>query len=145
MGGEMNLTGTFDVTNLECWEVQDPGNEILSNIIDVGEDFYLKAYFEGSGDLWTNMTNARYEYVVRFYAEGMGFNVPNINLNETTGNLVPGQLVYEVDSPTDHIDDEGIYRCGVTVTFRTADGADWPGVLGFNEDCVIQVSPMEEP
>lgn len=142
MGGEMTPSGTFDVTKLECWEVE--ATDILSNIIDVGEDFYLKAYFEGSGTQWTNMETAEFEYVVRFYAEGMGPGVPDVDLDETTGNLVDGQTTYEINSPTTHIDDEGIYRCGVTVVFRTKDGVRWPGVLGFNEDCVIQVNPEEE-
>jgi hypothetical protein len=144
MGGEMTLGGTFDVTQLECWEVEDPGNEILSNIIDMGEDFFLKAYFEGSGTQWTNMVRSGFEYIVSFYAEGMGPGVPDVDLGEMTGNLVDGEAAYEVNSLPAHIDDEGIYRCGVTVTFRDPGGVRWPGVLGFNEDCVIQVDPEEE-
>jgi hypothetical protein len=138
MGGEMTLEGTFDVTRLECWEVEEPGNWLLSNIIDVGEDFFLRVYFEGSGSTWDNMKALALDFHVQFYADGMGPGIPDVDLGSTLGTLGADDE-YEIDSPMNQIDDAGLYRCGVTVTFP-----DWKGTLGFNEDCVIQVNPQEE-
>ena len=147
MGGEMTPSGTFDVTKLECWEGADPATAVLSSIIDVGEDFFLRAYFEGTGDGWHNMTEGGFHYVCKFYAEGMGFGIPNVDLGQMEGDMDPLDAPdYAIDMPVNHIDTEGIYRCGVTVTFQLPGGVGhWYGVLGYNEDCVIQVNPEEQP
>jgi hypothetical protein len=134
----------FDVTKLEAIEIDEPGVEFPSNIIDWGEDFYLKATFEGHGPLWDNMTQNGFQYIAQFYAEGMGPGVADQNFGSTQGNLVPGQPQYQVNSPVANIEAEGVWRCGVMVTFRTADAGRWYGVLGYNEDCVIQMSILEE-
>ena len=141
MGGEFTLGGAFDVYKLECWEVESPGNWIQNNIIDVGENFFLRVYFKGSGTTWDNVVEPMtLQYTVNFYAEGMGPGVPNVAIGPPiNGNLVVGQGDYQVNSTEIAIGNTGIYRCGVTVTF-----AAWKGLLGFNEDCVIQVNPMEE-
>ena len=134
--------GSFDVTNLRAIEIEElTGAPVVSNIIDAGENFHLQATFTGAGVLWQNLTGCR--YVARFYAEGMGVGVPNHDLGMTTGP-VTGAATYTVNSPNHSIANEGIYRCGVTVTFQQSTGVPFYGVLGFNEDCVIQVSPSEE-
>jgi hypothetical protein len=134
--------GSFDVTNLTAIEIEElTGAPVVSNIIDAGENFHLQATFTGAGVLWQNLTGCT--YVAQFYAKGMGFGVPDYNLGTTNGPVTGGGT-YTVDSPTYNITSEGVYRCGVTVTFRTSTGVPFYGVLGFNEDCVIQVSESEE-
>jgi hypothetical protein len=147
--GENKMPGEpewFDVYKLEAIEIETAtGEKKPSNIIDWGEDFFLKAYFKGSGPDWANLTRNGFGYVVKFYAEGMGPGVADLDLGIVTGNLVAGQTDYQVDSATTHINAEAIYRCGVMVTFRMPDGVGrWYGVLGHNEDCVIQISALEE-
>ncbi|MCK4471725.1 MAG: hypothetical protein KAW49_08050 [Anaerolineae bacterium] len=139
----------FDVAKLEAIEIETAtGDEIPSNIIDWGENFYLKATFEGKAAemQWHNMKTGKVEYIARFYGEGMGPGVPDKNFGTTKGNLKPGKDVYAVKSPTTSITGEGIWRCGVTVEFRWPNtGARWYGVLGHNEGCVIQIHISEEP
>jgi hypothetical protein len=136
----------FDVYKLEAIEIETAtGVQMPSNIIDWGENFFLRAHFNGSDPQWTNMTHNGFGYVVQFYAKGMVPGVGDLILGTVTGNLVNGQLDYQVDSATTHIAAEAIYRCGVMVTFRMPDGVGhWYGVLGHNEDCVIQISSEEE-
>jgi hypothetical protein len=143
MGGEVG-SGLFDVTKLEVIELETAGGaEVSSNIIDVGENFYLKATFEGSGAIWSNVLLGK--YVAQFYAHGMGYNVPNQDLGTTSGDVnALGGPPYTVKSPTKSITDEGLYRCGVTITFQTSTGVPFYGVLGYNEDCVMQVNELEE-
>lgn len=143
MPGEPNW---FDVTKLEAIEIEEPGNEFVSNIIDWGEDFYLKAYFEGASSEteWQNMTDGEFEYTAQFYAKAMSPGIDDLDLGTTQGNLSLNQYDYVVESPTTNVRDEGIWRCGVTVTFRLPNGRRYHGVLGYNDDCVIQVSISEE-
>jgi hypothetical protein len=138
--------GWFDVTKLEAIEIDEPGVEFPSNIIDWREDFYLKAYFEGppSETEWQNMTDGELPYTARFYAKAMSPGVDDLDLGSANGELDPGIYQYEVASPTTNVEAEGIWRCGVTVTFRLTNGRRYHGVLGFNEDCVIQISISEE-
>jgi hypothetical protein len=156
MPGEMTTGSWFDVTELKAIEIETAtGDEMESNIIDFGENFFLRATFRGGGPSWLNMTQNGFEYRARFWADGMG-PIPapdpitdpdwrDLDLGTVTGELVPGQIEYEIDSPTTTIDVmDVVYRCGVTVSFRTSDGGPWFGVLGYNEDCVIQISWMEE-
>jgi hypothetical protein len=136
----------FDVYRLEAIEIETAtGVQSPSNIIDWGENFFLRAHFNGSDHQWTNMTANGFEYRVQFYIKGMKPGVADpAALADVTGNLVAGQLDYQVDSATTSIAAENIYRCGVMVTFRTSGGGHWYGVLGHNEDCVIQISAEEE-
>lgn len=145
MPGEMTMNGEFNVTRLEAWEIETPGQPpIQSNIIDWTEPFFLRAYFEGSGPGWINMRQNGFEYRAQFYAEGMGPGVADQDFGTVTGNLVPGQDAYEVDSNEQTIGANAIFRCGVMVTFRPPGGGPWFGVLGYNEDCVIQIHTLEE-
>jgi hypothetical protein len=145
MPGEISMNGQFDVTKLEAWEIETATQEVFqSNIIDWGETFFLKVYFQGSGPAWTNMCQNQFQYKVKFYAEGMGPGVPDQNFGEVTGNLVPNQDAYVVDSGNQAVNANGVFRCGVMVTFSTQNGGGWWGVLGYNEDCVIQVHEREE-
>ena len=136
----------FDVNNLEAVEIETAtGEEFLSNIIDWGENFFLRVTFTGSGADWANLTHNGFGYVARFYAEGMGPGVDDLDLGTATGNLVNGQSEYTIDSPTTSVNTDAIYRCGVMVSFRMPNGVGrWYGVLGHNENCVIQISPVEE-
>jgi hypothetical protein len=142
MPGQIGGPSTFDVTKLECFEIDEPGVEIQNNIIDAGEQFYLKATFSGSGLEWENLISGGYECAAQFYAEGMGYGVANLNL----GPPEPGDLgTGYVKSKVYTFNTTGIYRCGVAVTIQGAGGgAPWKGALGFNEDCVIMINPKEE-
>ncbi len=142
VGGEF-AGGTFDVTKLEAIETEKLTNkDVVSNIIDAGEKFRLRATFVGSGVGWPNVVNGC-RFVAQFYAHGMGPGLPSLNLGAQTGNMAAtGPTV--VDSPMNVIAAEGLYRCGVTVTFQFKSGGPYYGVLGYNEDCVIQVSTHEE-
>lgn len=134
--------GQFDVTKLEAIEIETAtGVESPSNIIDYGENFYLQATFEGKGTAWPNLTGGT--YVAKFYAEGMGPSVPDQDFGTVKGPMT-GKSKYTVKSPVNNITTEGLYRCGVTVSFRKADGTPFYGVLGYNEDCVIQIGIAEE-
>ena len=146
MPGEMTTGSWFDVSELKAIEIEtETGAQIESNIIDHGEEFFLRATFKGGGPSWVNMTNNEFQYRARFYAEGMGPDIDDEPLGVTTGNLVAGKHEYDIDSPVNTIRrHDAVYRCGVTVSFRTKDGGRWYGVLGFNEDCVMQVSWAEE-
>jgi hypothetical protein len=145
MSGEMDTSGKFDVTKLESIEIETAtGQQMPSNIIDWNENFFLRAHFKGSGAQWVNMTQNGFQYTAKFYAEGMGPNVADVNLGQVTGNLAANKLEYQIDSPTNQIAAEAVYRCGVMVTFQAPNGGRWYGVLGFNENCVIQISAFEE-
>ena len=141
MPGEMTAQGWFDVTGLESIEIETAtGGEIQSAIIEWGTDFFLRATFSGGGPTWENMTRNGFGYIVSFYAEGIGPGVDEVNLGEVTGNLVSGHSDYRVDSPTIDSMAVGIWKCGAAVTFRMPDGVGpWYGVLGYNEDCLIQI------
>lgn len=135
--------GKFDVTSLFVQEPGDAADE-QQNVVDVGEPIQLRATFEGTGTDWGNMETMGLEYTVTFYAEGMGPGVPNINFGTVAGNLFAGGSPYDINHPVPAgIANEGIYRCGVTVTFNNG-GVPWLGWLGFNEDCVVQASTSEE-
>ncbi len=145
MAGEVNEPSHFDVTTLECFEIETAtGEQFQSNIIDWGEQFFLRATFTGDGAQWSNMVNNGFGFIVQFFAEGMGPGVADLALGTVNGNLVPGTNEYTVDSAIATVNAQGVYRCGVTVSFRVPNGNNWFGVLGFNEDCVILIHPSEE-
>jgi hypothetical protein len=147
MPGEVIAEGWFDISELEAVELEAAtGEEIVSPIIDWGTEFFLRATFGGGGCIWENMTRNGFGYVVTFHAEHMGPDVDDMNLGEVTGNLVNGQSDYQVDSPTNNMMADGIWKCGVAVTFRTPDGiGHWSGVFGYKEDCLIQITRFEMP
>jgi hypothetical protein len=142
MGGEF-AGGQFDVTKLEAIEIEKvAGVETPSNIIDAGETFYLKATFGGSGPGWANVVGK--EYVAKFYAEGMGWGISNQNLGTDTGTVTSATQQF-AQSPNKVINTDGLYRCGVTVSFRDpVTLVPFYGCLGYNEDCVIQIGGAEE-
>jgi hypothetical protein len=143
--------GEFEVTKLEAIETED-GTEKPSKIFDTGEDFNLEVSFEGSGANWNNMKALGplgMSYHVQFYAEGMGPTVWNRNFGTKSGQLNPAEDKYVIRSDACNVNKGGIYRCGVMVTFRFdppppgGPGQPWYGWLGFAEDCVIQIHPLE--
>lgn len=138
----------FDVKKLECMEIETTtGDAFPSNIIDWGEKFFLKATFEGPHAVseWHNMTDGELEYTAKFYGEGIGPGVTDKDFGTITGKLQTEKYTYEVESPTTSVTADGVWRCGVTVTFRQHNGRRYHGVLGFNVDCVVQISKFEEP
>jgi hypothetical protein len=140
--------GEFDVTKLEAIETETTGEEHPSFIFDKGESFTLKATFQGAGDTFRNLEFSReYEAFAQFFAEGMGPGVPNQNFGSKQMPLQwPSPPEYEIVSNPVSISSRGIYRCGVVVYLRDKDSPQrpWIGILGFNENCVIQVHPFEE-
>jgi hypothetical protein len=143
----------FKVTELTCIEVEKPGQEIESNIIDYNEEFYLQATFKGDHDEpeWYNMKVGDIWYKAMFYGKYMGPSIgpnapPDLDLGHVEGDLKHKDDTYVVKGPKKKFAHEGLWRCGVVVTFTHGkNGPGYVGVLGFNEDCVIQISMFEEP
>jgi hypothetical protein len=143
MGGQAGNPSaeSFDVSELEIVET---GTTTPNNIVDVDEDFQLRARIEGSGSTWNNLKATDHKVKAQFYAEGMGPGVPD----QTFGDPVFEDIAADdfwVESETVSVADEGIYRCGVVVTvYDDTEAIPWVGWLGYNEDCVLQVNPHEE-
>ena len=134
-------TGEFNVTKLE---VVETGTSNLNNIVDAGEMFRLKATFEGTGTNWDNMEKMPVTAEVYFYGEGMG-----LVASQAFGAIKSQVLAYktgkyEVFSDQVSVPIQGIFRCGCVVTFKNG-ATPWYGWLGYNEDCVLQVHPSEQP
>ena len=115
-------------------EVMEPaGATHPDNIIEQGRPFSLKVTFKGSGPGFIAYTNLKAPYRVRMSIEGMG-GAKEIDLPEISGNLVPGQVSYEVEVPvpssliTD-FDADSVYQVGCVVTFNPT----IPGMSGFIE------------
>lgn len=138
--------GTWDITQLEALEQDATGTWVPAQIVDRGENFRFRATFDGSGAVWNNLENQGHVAVAEFYAERMGAEpfwgtferdiaVVNVTLGAGGPYLaVTGDLTLNRD---------GIYRCGVTLTFEDANGVADLGILGFRDDCLIQVSQFE--
>lgn len=131
----------FDVSELE---IVEQGTTTPNNIIDVGEDFQLRARIEGSGSVWNNLKTTDHKVKAQFYAEGLGPGVPDQTFGAPVFVDIPGDDFW-VHSETVSVADEGLYRCGVIVTiWDDAEANPWIGWIGFNEDCPLLVNPHEE-
>jgi hypothetical protein len=136
----------FDVTGLQVVEIGPP--ELDQNILDTGERFWLRATVTVSGALWTVLQQIAGVVPINlranFYAEGMGPGVPNQAFG-VQSHPIGAASTYTIYRSVDAgIASGGIYRCGVAVTLHL-DGVGLNYILGFNEDCVIQVHPLEQP
>jgi hypothetical protein len=152
MPGQPNLPVflAFDVTELA---ITEPGPPFLDqNILDLGEPFALRVTFTMSGPFAFFIEGIPgIRAVMQFYAEGMGPGVPNVAFGTPTLGLTAGTGTYVYHHPVPGgVTAGGIYRCGVAVTFRVvapppgpAGDVPVPAILGFNEDCVIQVHHQE--
>jgi hypothetical protein len=131
----------FDISELEIVEL---GTTTPNNIVDVGEDFQLRARIEGDGAVWDNLKTTDHKVKVRFYAEGMGPAIPD----QTFGAPVFLDISADdfwVESEAVSVADEGVYRCHVIVEiWDDTETHPWKGWVGYNEDCVLQVNPHEE-
>jgi hypothetical protein len=137
----------FNVSSLEAFEIQTIGLvHHKSNIIDRGENFYLRATITGDPTIteWYNMKTGGVEYRVRFFAKLMSPGDNDIDWRYTAWTDL-SQDTFTVDSQTVNINLDGLYECGCWVEFRHANGVVYIGVLGYNKDCVIQVHRLEEP
>jgi hypothetical protein len=146
MAGEPR--GQFDVTKLEAIETDPAGDEHSTYILNAGEQFSLRATFEGTGAQWDSMERSGFKAVLRFYAESIGpgpeqsWGPKMITLGPASQHKTDGE--YRVDSDPISISQSGIYRCGVAVTFKTDSDNYWWGVLGFNDECMLQIHWLEE-
>jgi hypothetical protein len=144
MGGQTSPPGSFDVSLLEALETTG-GVETPSNVLDEGETFTLRATFAGSGGEWNNLRAQGGMFTAHFYGHLMGPGTENPrDFGSQAG--APSPITadsMQVESQDVAIDNSGIYRCGVVLTFE-ANGVPWTGILGFNEDCVVQINPQEE-
>lgn len=137
----------FKVGKLECMEVEEPGTEIESYIIDSGEEFYLKVSFEGKpGDEdWENMKGGECKYKPTFFGHAIGpKSVTDLEFECDGGQLEEGTDSYTVQTKKKSVDQEGIWMCGVIITFTHANDHKYYGVLGSRADCIIQISEFEE-
>jgi hypothetical protein len=146
--------GVFDVNTLEVIEMVS-GVETSSHIVDVGENFNVRAEITADGTdpawkSWRDINDAlgpgNEMYFVRahFYAEGMGPGVLNQTFGTTDEPINADN--FTVDSPLDNIGNDGIYRCGVMVNVYFKFGVvevPMKAWLGFNEECPLQVNEHE--
>ena len=139
MAGQPQIPGwlEFDVTNLEAVETAHP--TIQQNILDLGEEFDLKATFTGAGTDWENMKADAEAYEVMFYAEGFGATAPDLDLGPESGNLGAADTVEVFHTVVGGVGTDGVYRCAAVVTFPGK-----TGVLGFYDQLLIQVNELED-
>jgi hypothetical protein len=145
-----------DVTGLSVtYEASEGmGGDENPNILGIGEAFNLTIAFEGSGTTWANLCRHTYGFVVRYFAEGFG-SVPDIDLGEVSGTLGDGTLTpplaygFDDDRTTLELPDgieptlgheEALYKLVAVLTIP-----HWPGVLGYTEGPIIQISAVEQP
>jgi hypothetical protein len=124
----------FDVTGLQV--IAEAGGIAPFSIVKPNSNFTLQATFTGSGPGWAGMEARNAPYSVQFYAEGIG---PWFGPTETTWPVVNGTLqglgTYNVPQLV-QLPSEGVYKLACVVTFPND-----AGVLGFNEDLIVQVHP----
>lgn len=131
MAGQPQLSPwiEFDVKKLEIFE-PPPMNP--SVIVPVNGPFTLRATFEGKGIIWEWLKNLNVEWLVSYSAEGMGVSAPDYELGTKTGNIQPGQNVYEADLLYSGIPVAGVYQVSCLVRFPKC-----PGMTGFNEPTLM--------
>ncbi len=142
--------GTWDITQLEALEQDAAGNWVPTQIVDRGEKFRLRATFDGTGAVWNTLENQKHVANVTFFAERLGAepawpfggtwerDFPPIQVTLSAGS---GPYFAEIDGLT--ITKDGIYKCGVTMTFEDANGVADLGIVGSLEGLMLQVSEYE--
>lgn len=144
--------GAWDITQLEAIEQDAAGNWAPTHIVDRGETFRLRATFDGNGAVWNTLENQGHVANVTFFAERLGaepagwwwfggtweHDFPTIQ-KVLAANGGP----YFAESGDLTVTKDGIYKCGVTVTFEDANGVADLGTLGALEGLLLQVSEHE--
>lgn len=120
---------------IDKFYVEEPASaEPPADIIALNSSFDLKVDFSGSGGAWQGYVNASANYVVNFYAEGIGVGVPEIDFGEIHGRLVAGTNTVKLPVPNG-IDKEGVYRLGCLIKISPPSG-----INGYEENLLISVA-----
>jgi hypothetical protein len=121
----------------EFYVVEPAGADEPAEIIPLNSPFDVKVEFDGTGGSWQALENAESYFEVKFYAEGIGYGAPELDLGTEIGYLGSGP--YTVSHTVEEgIDTEGVYRLGCLIRISPPSN-----VVGFEENLLISVSQQE--
>jgi hypothetical protein len=126
--------GAVNWTINSFYVVEPAGADAPAEIIPLSAPFEVKVEFDGSGGAWQALENAAASYEVKFYAEGIGFNAPELDLGTVVGTLGSGPYTAPLTVALG-ISTEGVYRLGCLIRISPPSN-----VVGFNENLLISVS-----
>jgi hypothetical protein len=131
----MTTQGGAVTWTIDRFYVTEPaGADAPAEIIPLNAEFDVKVEFDGTGGAWLALENAKADYEVKFYAEGIGLNALEIDLGMETGTLGSGPYTVTRNVAAG-IGTEGVYRLGCLIRISPPSN-----VVGFEENLLISVS-----
>ena len=126
--------GAVNWTINSFYVVEPAGADTPAEVIPLNAPFDVKVDFDGTGGAWQALENAAADFEVKFYAEGIGLNAPEIDLGTVPGNLGTGPYTVSLTRALG-IDTEGVYRMGCLIRISPPSN-----IVGFEENLLISVS-----